>query len=362
MTRIEEIVQLTSDLIRFKTVQSRPDEIQACAQFIMNWCSKNGLAAELLEQNGVPSIAIVPEVGKRAPFMLMSHIDVVDAVDAQFEPRVEGDKLFGRGAGDDKYAAALSLVLFRDRLNALREKGLGQKDMAMAVLITGDEEVGGPDGAGFALTRIQADYVVALDGGTPQRMVVKEKGIINLKITARGKAAHGARPWLGKNAIEALIDDFQALRKLFAEENEEHWHRTVNFGIVRAGESINQVPDVAEGRFNIRYTDQDDPGALIERIKDVVDGEVEVERIDPVFSSPSSSLTDRLLQLSGAETVREHGASDARYLEPNGMVGVVWGAEVFGSIHGANECVSVSSIHRLADTLETLTIELENAI
>ncbi|WP_147820550.1 M20 family metallopeptidase [Salidesulfovibrio onnuriiensis] len=360
MTMLDEIIQLTSYLIRFKTMHSRPEETRACARFILDWCKKHDMEGEYLEHNGVPSIAIMPEAGKRARLMLMSHIDVVDAEEKLFEPRIEGDKLFGRGAGDDKYAAALSLVLFRERLAALRAQGKDRKDMALGVLITGDEETGGPDGAGHALTKVQADYVIALDGGSPQRMVLKEKGIINMTITARGTAAHGARPWLGHNAIEALIRDWESLKALFTEENEEHWHRTVNFGIVRAGESINQVPDVAVGQFNIRYTDNDDPEALVAQIRDAVNGEVEVMRIDPVFASPASKYTDRLLELSGAERVQEHGASDARYLEPNGMAGVVWGAEVFGSIHGANECVSISSIGTLSETLQKLVIELEN--
>lgn len=362
MNRLNEIIQLTSDLIRFKSMHSRPDEIMACARFIMCWCEQNGIQTQLIEHNGIPSVIIMPAPGSTARLLLMSHIDVVDAEDHMFEPRVEEDKLFGRGAGDDKYAVALSLILFRDRLRALREKGLEQKDMALGVLITGDEEIGGSNGAGYALPTIKADFAVALDGGSPERMVVKEKGIINLTITARGTAAHGARPWLGENAIDVLIRDYQALKTLFTEKNEEHWHRTVNFGIVRAGESINQVPDMAEGQFNIRYTDHDDPEALIEMIRETVAGEVEVLRIDTVFASPSSRYKDRLMELSGAEEVQEHGASDARYLQDNGMAGIVWGAEVFGSIHGANEHVSISSIGKLTDTLEKLVMEMENGI
>lgn len=359
MTLLDEIIQLTSDLIRFKSTHSRPEEIAACARFIMDWCAKHDIRAELMENNGIPSIAVQPEPGKRAKFMLMSHIDVVAAEDEQFEPRIEGDMLFGRGSADDKYAAALSLVLFRERLKALRAKGLGQKDMSFTVLITGDEEVGGPNGAGYALTKVQADYAVAVDGGSPERMVLKEKGIINLKITARGEAAHGARPWLGQNAIDELFKDYEALKTLFTEERDGHWNRTVNFGIIKAGESINQVPDVAEGQFNIRYTEHDDPKALIDEIRSTVQGEVDVFRIDPVFASPESAYTDRLMELAGAEAVFEHGASDARYLDENNMAGVVWGASV-SNIHAPGEAVSISSIGKLVDVLSTFLEELES--
>ncbi len=358
MNSLDNIIELTSKLIRFKSMHSQPDEIHACADFIMQWCKDNDIEASRIEQEGVPSILVMPE-NNSATLALMSHIDVVDATDDLFEPRIENDRLYGRGAGDDKYAAALSLVLFRDRLQALRAKGLNQKDMAFGVIITGDEEIGGANGAGHALTRVDCEYVIALDGGTPKRMVLKEKGIINLTVTTHGKAAHGARPWLGQNAIDALIDDYQAIKKLFTESTEDHWHSTVNLGIIRAGESVNQVPATATGQFNIRYTDHDDPKAIVEDIRATVSGDVHVERIDPVFASPESRYTERLLKISGAEAVQEHGASDARYLKKNGMAGVVWGAEVFGSIHTSEECVSIPSIGTLLDALQTLVMELE---
>jgi succinyl-diaminopimelate desuccinylase len=362
MNTLDEIISLTSELIRFKSMHSNPEAIRACADFIVQWCADNDIRATQIERKGVPSILIMPDEDNRARLGLMAHIDVVDAADDMFEPRIENDRLYGRGAGDDKYAAALSLILFRDRLMALHAKGMDQNDMVFGVIITGDEEIGGANGAGYAMTKVQCDYVIALDGGSPERMVLKEKGIINMAVTAHGKAAHGARPWLGQNAIDALIEDYQAIKALFTEDTEDHWHRTVNFGIVRAGESVNQVPETATGHFNIRYTENDDPQAIISAIEAAVSGDVSVERIDPVFASPESEYTERLLRISGAEPVQEHGASDARYLQDNGMAGVVWGAEVFGSIHTSEECVSIPSVGNLHDAIRTLLLEMENEI
>ena len=58
----------------------------------------------------------------------MSHIDVVDGADELFEPKVQDGKLYGRGSLDDKYAVALSLLLFRNHLQFLEKQGKTQRN------------------------------------------------------------------------------------------------------------------------------------------------------------------------------------------------------------------------------------------
>lgn len=359
MPACPEIIALTADLIRIPSMHSRPGEIRRCADFILDWCAKQSIAARLIVHDGIPSILIMPAGPTR--LLLMSHMDVVDAPEGMFIPRVEGDRLFGRGAIDDKYAVALSLVLFRDHLRALRNAGRSQDDMVLGLLITGDEETGGENGAARALELIQAEYALALDGGGPGRIVTREKGIIDITLTATGRSAHGARPWLGTNAIDLLLADYERIRELFVDRGGEHWHRTVNFGKIRAGQSINQVPQTATGWFNIRFTEDDEPAAIVAEIKSRVNSHVEVLALAPVFASPPSAMTERLLRIvPGAVTTREHGASDARYLMDHGIPGAIWGAEGFGTQHGLEECVSISSIDKVHGWLSTLTRELED--
>ena len=360
MHACEEIVSLTSDLIRIPSMHSRPGEIMRCADFIMGWCAGNGLAARKVVHDGIPSILVTP--GGRTRLLLMTHMDVVDGPEEIFEPRIEGDRLFGRGAVDDKYAVALSLILFRDRLRALAPKS--QDDMALGLLITGDEETGGDRGAARALELVEADFALALDGGGPQRIVTREKGVIDIMLTATGRSAHGARPWLGANAIDMLLEDYARLRELFRTDpssDGDHWHRTVNFGKIRAGESINQVPQTARAWFNIRFTEEDDPDTLIDDIRTRVRSRVEVLSVIPVFSSAPSPVTRRLLDIvPGAVLTREHGASDARHLMDRHIPGAIWGAEGFGSQHGLQECVSIPSIAQLHGWLTQLSQELES--
>ena len=213
---MEEFIGLTADLIRFRTTQANPEEIHRCAEFIQAYLEKHAIAYRRLERNNVPSIVVAPE-HQGIPVLLMSHIDVVEGPDELFEPRVAAGNLYGRGSIDDKYAAALSLVLLKEHLRQIRQRGGHQQELPFGILITGDEEVGGADGACHALSGLKAEFCIALDGGSPDKIVVKEKGVLHLKLIARGTSAHGARPWLGENAIENLIADYHVLRSFFGQ-------------------------------------------------------------------------------------------------------------------------------------------------
>lgn len=349
---MEEIIRLTADLIRFKSTHGNPGEIHRCVDFIQSYLEDHGIDYRRLSRNNIPSIVIAPE-HKPVPVLLMSHIDVLEGPDHLFEPRVAAGNLYGRGSIDDKYAAALSLVLYKEHAAKIRRKGGDQGDLSFGLLITGDEEVGGANGALYALPQVKAEFCIALDGGNPGKIVVKEKGILHLKLIARGRSAHGARPWLGENAIENLIADYHILQSFFRESTPDHWHRSLNFSRIRAGKSINQVPDRAEAEFDIRYTEHDDVDKLIEQIKTNIKGELQVGKKEPLFQSGESRYLDQLLaQLPETATGFEHGASDARYLARFGMNGIVWGADGEMSQHTSEEHLVIESAFTLYDALD----------
>jgi succinyl-diaminopimelate desuccinylase len=353
---MHSVVDLTKDLIRFKSMHSRPDEIRNCMDFMESYLARHGVGYRRIEENGVPTLLVLRPDGT-APVLLMSHIDVVDAPDELFEPRVENGKLFGRGSIDDKYAAALSLVLAVEQLQKLKTRGQTQADLPCGLLISGDEEIGGHNGAQAALAQVKADFAIALDGGNLRKIVVKEKGILRLKLIARGKTAHGARPWLGDNAIENLIADYFKIKRHFELTAADHWHRTLNFSRIQAGKAANQVPDYAEALFDIRFTENDDMDAVVAAIRKEIKGEVEVAEREPLFQGGSTPLLDRLRAIAGDPAIGcEHGASDARFLSAFGIPGIVWGADGDNSAHAVDEHVNIDSLlalHKILDDFLT---------
>jgi succinyl-diaminopimelate desuccinylase len=351
-----DLIDLTQDLIRFRSMHSRPDEIQKCMAFMENYLARHGVGYRRIEENGIPTLLVMRPDGT-APVLLMSHIDVVDAPDEMFEPRLENGRLFGRGSIDDKYAAALSLMLAVELLQKLKTRGRTQADLPCGLLISGDEEIGGHDGAQAALAQVKADFAIALDGGNLRKIVVKEKGILRLKLVARGKTAHGARPWLGENAIENLIADYFRIKPHFELTAPDHWHRTLNFSRIQAGKAANQVPDYAEALFDIRYTENDDMEAVVAAIRKEIKGQVEVVEREPLFQGGATPYLDRLLDVAGTPEIGcEHGASDARFLSEFGIPGIVWGADGDNSAHSLDEHLNIDSLlalHKILDRFLT---------
>lgn len=360
---IADMVELTAQLMAIRSTASRPEELARCADVIAAWLADNGIPCTRMEHEGVPAL-LAGNPAHAAPLALLVHFDVVDGADALFTPRLDADGvLHGRGAIDDKYAVALALVLCRRCLRDLTTRGLGPDALALVLVITGDEETGGRNGAFRVLPHVRADFCVALDGGSPGSVIIKEKGVIDLVLTARGKSAHGARPWLGENAVDALLRDYAALKPLFPDlypelagtdmppspaasaQPDAHWHRTMNLGLLHAGTAINQVPAEAVAHLDVRYTEHDDPHQLVAAMRAAVQGELAVSRMEPLFVTGDTPWLDRLLRHApGAATGCAHGASDARFLTDLSIAGVVWGAEGETSQHTDHECLLVPSL------------------
>jgi succinyl-diaminopimelate desuccinylase len=201
---------------------------------------------------------------------------------------------------------------------------------------------------------------VALDGGTPDKIVVKEKGVLKLKLVSKGTAAHGARPWLGENAIDNLIQDYLKLKDHFQVSTPDHWHRTMNFSIIQAGKSFNQVPESAEALFDIRFTESDDIDRLVSQMQKEIKGRLIVEAKGQLFYGGQSPYLDLILEIAKNTAVGfEHGASDARFLSAHGIDGIVWGADGDMSAHSIDEHVNIESVYELYRLLDAFVIKSE---
>ncbi len=341
---LDEIIELTKDLIRFKTMHSHVENFWRCTEFIEDYLKLHGIQYEKKEHEDFPHLLVNP----KAPVMLVSHLDVVYGPEQLFEPVIKDGKLFGRGAYDDKYAVALSMVLLKEHVKRLRMSGENRQDVPFGILITSDEEIGGFNGANRAFETIESDFCIVFDGGSVDRIVMKEKGVLIFKLTATGGSAHSSTPWKGKNAIDMLIEDSFKIKRLFRDEPPDSWHKTINFSTFNAGNSPNQVPDHAEALFDVRYTDSDDIDQLLKTIKRQISCELDIHINEPLFISEKCHYRQTLLSVCGDISFGfGHGASDARFLSKHGINGIVWGAD--GDFHHSDqEFVTIESIDTLA--------------
>lgn len=356
----KELLELTKALIRIPSTHSRPEKISECTDYIAQWLNKHGIIYTRHIENNVPSIVVMPSKSAETKILFLAHFDVVETEsETAFCPRVRDGKLYGRGAIDDKYAVALSLILFREHLSDLKKRGLTQKEMSLGLLLTGDEEVGGRNGVGKIGKLLQPDFFIAIDGGNPGLIVTKEKGTILINLEATGKAGHAARPWLAQNAFDILAKDYIKLLPLFSETTEDHWHKTMALTKSKVGNgSTNIIPDKATATLDIRYTENDDPDEIIESIRKSVDSKVVVMGNEPMFFGGTSPCFATLEKHSnGAVFGFEHGASDARYLSTRGIPGAIWGANGEMSQHTDDEHIVLDSLYGLYDCLDSFLTE-----
>ncbi|MFW2365835.1 MAG: M20 family metallopeptidase [Desulforhopalus sp.] len=351
----QEILELTKKLISYPSTNSRPEEIHNCAVFIEQWLDRYNIPYQRTDEGRTPSINVLPKPGY-APVLLMTHFDVVESDDpALFIPVERDNRLFGRGAIDDKYGVALSLVLLREHLRQSQKDGHQMNSLNFGLLMTGDEETGGANGAKKASDSITTDFFLVLDGGNPGLIVTKEKGVISLELNAMGIAAHAARPWLGKSAFDILLEDYTRISTLFPAASDDPWHRTMVLTKCKAGNgSSNIVPAKASAMLDIRYTENDDADFLVSQIESMVKSDLTVHAKEPVFMSGPSTYLDLLVDHSdGAAVGFEHGASDARYFSSKNIPGAIWGADGEMSQHTSDEHIVISSLYRFYDRLDS---------
>ena len=173
----------------------------------------------------------------------------------QFSPRVEGDRLYGRGAYDMKGGLAAMMCAMRDlaEQDRVRVRFVCVPDEESEDIDTRstDEVVRGGFTGDFAITGEPTDLHVG----------VQAKGVLAFRLNVHGRSAHGSTPWLGDNAVLKAIDVFRRIESLpFSRESSELFDRpSVNLGRIHGGDALNKVPDLCTMVVDIRYLPEPGP-------------------------------------------------------------------------------------------------------
>jgi acetylornithine deacetylase len=170
---------------------------------------------------------------------LSTHVDTVPPF---IPPRLEGDRLRGRGACDAKGIAA-AMILAAEQLRAQR--------VPVALLFVVGEEVS-HDGA-EAANRIATSSRVLIDGEpTESTLAVGTKGAMRFTLRTRGQAAHSAYPHLGRSAIAQLVRLLGELETLQLPTDPELGETTINIGLISGGIADNVMAPQADARLMAR--------------------------------------------------------------------------------------------------------------
>jgi succinyl-diaminopimelate desuccinylase len=292
--------------------------------------------------------------------LLHGHIDVVPGRAEQFEPRLEGDRLIGRGAYDMKGAVAALLLAMAD----LREQDRVRVRLGIVPDEESEEEV---ERGGDLLvdSGFRGDFAITGEP-TDMHVGVAAKGVLAMRIKVTGHSAHGATPWVGDNAILKAIDVFRRIESLpFASRSSELFDRpSINLGRILGGDALNKVPDTCYIDVDVRYLPEQDPAEILEEVAALEDSEIASTFSRPPATVDPDSVHVRALcaaaarhHAEGVTSVGRDGASDAVSFLRVGIPAVEFGPAGAGH-HGPDEWVSVSSLasyrRAIVDYVESL--------
>ena len=262
-----------------------------------------------------------------------------DCVPPFFPSRIDGDRLYGRGACDAKGILAAQ-VAAAERLRSTGDNAIG------LVFVAGEER--GSDGA-KAANRIASQSRFLINGEpTDNRLGAATRGVFRVKLIAEGRAAHSGYPDLGDSAIEKLLDRLMALRHAPwpADQTLGTTHYTI--GLISGGVAPNVIPPHADAEIIFRTVGDHD---AVRRVLRGVVGDLVL--IDEVLEVPPV----RLRTLPGFESAVFAYTTDIPFLDR-------WGTPLLlgpGSIHVAHtdrEHVHIGELEAAVGLYERLAREL----
>ena len=364
-------IGLTKSLLRFETVNP-PGRERDCAHLVGKMLQEWGFTVQFFEYEYTRT-SVVARIGgsdSKAALCLTGHIDVVPLGSRKwtkdpFSGDTDGDRLFGRGSSDMKAGIAAILLAARN----LAQKLSGTPGVVL--VLTAAEEGGCIGSQHLARTQLLGKAGALIVGEpTSNYPYVGHKGSLKFHARFRGVSAHGSMPELGDNAIYKAA---RAVAKLenFDFQTPNHpvmGAPTLNVGTFEGGQGVNMVPDVASIGVDIRTVAGMDHGSLLEKLKNVLGGDAEVEvfsDMNAVWTEPGQEWVQRVFEISGrhlgaqpeprAQTYNTDAGNLLKVYK--GVPTVVLGPGEAAQAHQTDEYVSMARIRQSVAIYEDLIRE-----
>ena len=364
---MSDTAKLLSDLIALPSVNPAflpPGDPRAgeqdVADFLAVTAARAGLDIEFQKvlPGRVNLLARLRPKGRISQTILLApHLDTVPAADEdQYTPRKEGDRLFGRGACDTKgcVAAMLSALC----IIAKSKSRPRETEIIFAGLV--DEENGQGGSRAFAKTNLKADLAIVGEP-TSNQIVTAHKGNIWFQLETHGKSAHGSRPELGRNAVQAMARVVDALETDYSKtlrQRRRHpllGHATLNVGTIRGGTQPNIVPDSCVITVDRRTL----PGETEPGVKREIERFLGQKKLKVTFTSARQApclpletatnlpLVRQFLRSAGQQKpVGVNFFCDAAVLAAGGSPSIVFGPGDIAQAHTVDEWISLRSLEQ----------------
>jgi succinyl-diaminopimelate desuccinylase len=299
--------------------------------------------------------------------LLVGHLDVVPATEADRAPRLEErdgtQVVVGRGASDMKSGNVVAMRLVEDA--ALRARS--PFDLAL-VLYAGEEGSEASNELAAVLAAVpwltDASLAIVLEP-TDGRVELGCLGGLHAEVTLHGVAAHSARPWQGRNALTAAAPLLAALEAREPVDVSvdgiayrdvltatQAWTGGLGPGDAPASPVRNVVPDRFTVNLNLRFAPSRDLAAAEAELRALVTalcGDAEptfevVDRAPPAPPHRSAPLVARFIDEVGAEVAGKQAWTDVARFGVLGVPALNFGPGATAQAHQRGEWVSVDAM------------------
>jgi acetylornithine deacetylase len=298
------------------------------------------LAAELQKRG----YAVTRQRVDATRFNVFAHLDspdVVlsthyDCVPPYFSSRVADDALYGRGSCDAKGILAAQLAA-AERLRARGERRIG------LLFVVGEER--GSDGAVLANTMPSGSRFLINGEPTDSRLALATRGVLRVRLVARGRAAHSAAPDRGESAIDRLIDALIQMRGLTWPEDPLLGRTFYSIGLIEGGVAPNVISPSASAEALFRTVGPPDT------ILSTLDALGPLVSVEEILRVPVMRM--HRLQVETIETEVFPFTTDVPFLDRWGAP-LLFGPGSFLVAHTDHEHVRLSELHAAVDSYERL--------
>jgi acetylornithine deacetylase/succinyl-diaminopimelate desuccinylase-like protein len=356
---LEELITLPSVNPAFLPARHPHAGEGRVAEFLASVAADAGLEVEF--QKALPHrpnlvVRLLPKSKSGQRILLAPHLDTVTvANEIQFTPRKKGGRLYGRGACDTKGSVAAMMTTL---CQLARSK---QRPTKTEIVFVGliDEENEQSGSRALVRNGFTADLAIV---GEPTRLqvVTAHKGSLWLQVETRGKAAHGATPHFGRNAVHTMAQVVDFLETDYAARLRKRSHSllgsaTVSVGSICGGSQPNIVPDRCTISVDRRTLPGETEVAVCREISTLLrskqlPAQVMGQKLASCVPLETSSKLPLVRQfLRSAGQARPAGVNffcDAAVLAQGGIPSVVFGPGDIAQAHTADEWISLASLER----------------
>ncbi len=364
----QAVIDFHGGLVRIPSVNP-PGDVREAIAYCEAPLAEAGFATEIVSQDETMPSLIATIGNSNGPTLAFNaHVDVVPIGESSawkydpFGAEIHDGNIYGRGAGDDKASVTAQVMAAL----ALVRSGVPIKGK-LIVNEVADEESGGFLGAKFVTENdfFAPDFVIVGEQ-TMNEVALGEKGASPTVITVRGRTAHGALPWEGANAIEAMAEIIVALRRnywpIIGQRTNPYFHPSSgSVNLFTGGVKTNVVPDFAEIYVDRRLVPGEDPETVSREIEKIACQAVtempgiSVEVIERWKGTPAtlteedSPLVQAMVgandRLGLSTSLRGFSmATDARFFAHKGIPTIIYGPGDPRLAHVPDEWVGVDEL------------------